>query len=193
MTDLIAKRIAARLDALNITARAASMRAGLGTDGVRNILRGKSESPRSQTLIKLAKALECSLEYLIGADGDVSDAPDIPAEGTVADLKVRRFAATRQAYWGSALPAAEALGITLPELLAIENGEKPIDDAYVMRFATLTGSPLDWLLLGRLTEPMKAELAARIALFDPALVSASLSEVEKPGEEHAKLPKKKSD
>lgn len=79
--DNLATRIQRRLDRLGISARAASEKAGLGPDGVRNILRGKSQSPRGSTLKKLALVLECPVEYLLGHDSDLSMdvIPDLPA------------------------------------------------------------------------------------------------------------------
>ncbi len=59
-------KIEERLDALNLSARAASLRATGKPDTIRNIQRGRR--PRSDTLENLARALECSVAWLMGED-----------------------------------------------------------------------------------------------------------------------------
>ena len=61
-------RIQRRLDRLGLKAEMASVRAGMGRDGIRNIKRGKSVSPRGRNLKALADVLECSVEDLLGAE-----------------------------------------------------------------------------------------------------------------------------
>lgn len=77
----LARRIDSRLQRLGISARAASIKAGLDQDTIRNIRRGKSVSPRGESLNKLARVLECPVEYLLGHDGDLGmqHTPDLPA------------------------------------------------------------------------------------------------------------------
>jgi transcriptional regulator with XRE-family HTH domain len=168
MSERIIGRIQGRLDALGLSARAASLQAGLGADGIRNILRGKSESPRGTTLVKLAEVLQCSVSYLAGEEAVEPTPPQ--AVALSGDLRARRLRAARMAYWRTPEAAAEALGVGLHVLQQIEAGEVPLDDAFLMRFASITETPLDWLFLGKITEPMHPVMAARIALFDPALV-----------------------
>jgi len=62
----IAKRIQDRLDFLGKSASAASLEAGLGRSALQDILTGKSQNPRLDTLRKLTVPLECSLSYLSG-------------------------------------------------------------------------------------------------------------------------------
>lgn len=69
--EAIAARIDERLGALGLSARAASIKAGLSADFVRDINR-KPIVPRLDTLAQLARALETSPEWL--AYGD--DEPD---------------------------------------------------------------------------------------------------------------------
>src|SRR5262249_4888781 len=71
-------RIQRRLDRLGLKAEAASVRAGMGRDGIRNIKRGKSASPRGRNLKALAEVLECSIEHLLGAEPR-------PPRGTAAE------------------------------------------------------------------------------------------------------------
>lgn len=69
----LAARIEARLDALGLTANAASEQAGLERTYIRNILNGKSRGPRGENAVRLAAVLGCSVEWLLGggpAEGD---------------------------------------------------------------------------------------------------------------------------
>jgi len=73
--NILAARIQVRLDRLGFTARAASIKAGLKPDAIRNIVRGKSQNPRGDTLRILARALECSVQYLVSGDDLTEDTP----------------------------------------------------------------------------------------------------------------------
>jgi len=103
MTDPLKNRIRARLDELGKTARAASLEAGLHPDTIRNVLRERSKKPRGDSLVKLAHALDCSVEWLMEGimplpssaqtispmDGDTLTVPasmlrNIPVLGTAA-------------------------------------------------------------------------------------------------------------
>lgn len=64
-TSPIAARIRERLASLGLSVRAAASRAGSPESTIRNILEGKSESPRGTTLTKLAKALDVSEQWLL--------------------------------------------------------------------------------------------------------------------------------
>lgn len=64
----LGERVQERLSTLGLSARAASLRAGLGPDAVRTILDGRSQSPRAARLHALAEALECDAAYLLGED-----------------------------------------------------------------------------------------------------------------------------
>lgn len=55
-----------RLSALGISARAASMKAGLGPDALRIILSGRSAMPRGDRLNAIADALDTTAVYLLG-------------------------------------------------------------------------------------------------------------------------------
>jgi phage repressor protein C with HTH and peptisase S24 domain/lambda repressor-like predicted transcriptional regulator len=73
--NILAAQIQVRLDRLGFTARAASIKAGLKPDAIRNIVRGKSQNPRGDTLRSLARALECSVQYLVSGDDFTEDTP----------------------------------------------------------------------------------------------------------------------
>lgn len=66
----IASRIQQRLDELGLSARKASLDSGLSDSFIRNILTGKSTSPRGDTLAKLASALQTTEAWLLRGDGD---------------------------------------------------------------------------------------------------------------------------
>lgn len=66
LQSVLQHRVSARLAELRLSARAASLRAGLGPDAIRIILSGRSKSPRSDTLVALAGALQCEVGYLMG-------------------------------------------------------------------------------------------------------------------------------
>ncbi|MCQ0987525.1 XRE family transcriptional regulator [Jiella marina] len=68
MAETVADRLKIALEASGKTARAASLDAGLSQEFVHKILTGKSKSPRSDNLAKLAAALGVPLAWL--AEGD---------------------------------------------------------------------------------------------------------------------------
>lgn len=80
----LADRIARRLETLGLTARSASLAAGIGPDGIRNILRGKSANPRRDTIAKLAVVLGL----------EPADLMDDTAQGQAAVASPRRAASS---------------------------------------------------------------------------------------------------
>jgi hypothetical protein len=69
----LAKRVQARLQALNKTARGASLEAGLGPDAIRLILSGRSKSPQAKNLAAIAAVLEASTQWLLFGDASVTE------------------------------------------------------------------------------------------------------------------------
>lgn len=67
MENFIRRRVAERLSALGINAFEAARRAKTDRAMVNDLLIGKKESIRRAALIRVAQALECDPEYLIGA------------------------------------------------------------------------------------------------------------------------------
>src|SRR5690242_17556532 len=63
---IVAERIRARLEALELTPRAASLRANRQPFAVRDILSGKNSNPKADLILDLAHALVCSSDYLLG-------------------------------------------------------------------------------------------------------------------------------
>lgn len=72
--DILRNRVRKRLDALGISARRASLSAGLSPDALRLILSTRSDSPRVGSVVKLAKALHTTVGYLVGE----RDSPVVP-------------------------------------------------------------------------------------------------------------------
>ncbi|WP_426238139.1 helix-turn-helix domain-containing protein [Pararhizobium sp. DWP1-1-3] len=70
MTETIADRIQQRLDLLGKTPSGAAVEAGLGRSSIRDILMGRSQHSRIDTLRKLSVVLETSVEYLTGQTAD---------------------------------------------------------------------------------------------------------------------------
>lgn len=75
----VADRIQQRLEALGKTASGVAVEAGLGRSSVRDILNGKAENPRLDTLKKLIGPLQCSLAFLTG-QSDIPDRPEVKAK-----------------------------------------------------------------------------------------------------------------
>lgn len=76
------RRIQQRLDALGLSMRAASKRAGLGTHFIRDLMDNPLQSPKAANLAKLAIALETTPEWLLEERGsEVS--PGVPIMGFV--------------------------------------------------------------------------------------------------------------
>jgi len=78
-----------RLSELGMSAREASLKAGLKADGLRTIKRG--ENPSAEKLSKIASALETTPNWLLGLD-EYSPSPDLPPE----DAPPPRFVPIRQ-------------------------------------------------------------------------------------------------
>lgn len=89
----IAARIKARLDALGKSARGASLEAGLGASTIRNVLEGRSQSPRGVTLAALARVLETSEGWILHGDpareAPVSALPGSPSATAPGGLRYK--------------------------------------------------------------------------------------------------------
>ncbi|MFN3686120.1 XRE family transcriptional regulator [Salinarimonas sp.] len=69
-TNAVAARIRERLDELGLDPTPTSVRAGLSASAIRNILDGKSKSPRGDTLMRLSIVLKTSVEWLATGKGE---------------------------------------------------------------------------------------------------------------------------
>jgi transcriptional regulator with XRE-family HTH domain len=110
--NFLAARIQVRLDQLGFTARAASIKAGLKPDAIRNIVRGKSQNPRGDTLRSLAQALDCSVRYLVD-DDLIEDTPSddyLPPNLSPPGYAPVPYIAVRAAAGGGRYIEEEVLG-----------------------------------------------------------------------------------
>lgn len=82
MSNQLKTRIKERLEALGISPRAASLRVGSNPDLIRGLTReGIAPNPTTETINKVAAALETSAEWLMGLDE--GPPPTIPAPASV--------------------------------------------------------------------------------------------------------------
>lgn len=112
----LGRRVEARVKALGITPSAAGDLAGLDRSLVRFLISGRTNNPRMDTLVKLARALDCSLDYLFGFSEDVG-APGDP-------VKSRRPAIDRMAFER----IAKALSLRAADMKG-RSGETLVDEA----------------------------------------------------------------
>lgn len=70
MKKTLAERISERLLILDKNPSSVALEAGLGRSAVRDILAGKAKKPQANTVAALARALECSVAYLMGETDD---------------------------------------------------------------------------------------------------------------------------
>lgn len=81
--ELIRCRIQSRLDDIGKSVSKAPVDAGLSRSAIRDILSGKSASPSVDTLVAIARSLDCSVSYLIGEG--VLDQPGTLPQKDVAE------------------------------------------------------------------------------------------------------------
>lgn len=87
MSTFLVREIQRRINALGTNPTAVSRKAGLNDTAVRDIIEGKSKSPKTATVGKIAKALGCTTADLLGervsapaarrARGDVVEIPEL--------------------------------------------------------------------------------------------------------------------
>jgi transcriptional regulator with XRE-family HTH domain len=66
MKDILKDRITSRMQALGKNPSSVALEAGLGRSAVRDILSGKAKNPGFITISAIARALDCSSQYLMG-------------------------------------------------------------------------------------------------------------------------------
>lgn len=76
---ILSERVKARLDALGLSAMAAAKLAGKGETFVRDIIRLRVRSPGAEALSDLARALQCSVTYLLGQSEEIGAPPSATA------------------------------------------------------------------------------------------------------------------
>jgi transcriptional regulator with XRE-family HTH domain len=125
MSADLADRIDRRLKKVGMSARAASLEAGLSDAFVRNILKGKSQSPRAENFEALARVLRTTSTWLLKGEGpeepDVLREPLPSGDSTIEDLPSRgsfRFAKVDGPVQAGAFLALEAFDDDLGEVVS---------------------------------------------------------------------------
>lgn len=82
MTTALAKQLAARMRAKNLTVSQLERKAGINSHGALNILRGSSKRPSAEVLNAIANVLGCSISDLLSDHGlfQVTDSEKTRAE-----------------------------------------------------------------------------------------------------------------
>lgn len=89
METSLQKRLKLRMDMMGMNAYQTAKKAGLGDSFVRDILRGKTKSPSSENLQKLASALDTEVDwFLISGDDKPSNPSGVGAPIDVTGLPV---------------------------------------------------------------------------------------------------------
>lgn len=71
----LVRRILERLEALQTNATAVSLSVSDNKDLLRDILNGRTKNPRTDTIRKIAEALETTVEWLMEGDGEPAPSP----------------------------------------------------------------------------------------------------------------------
>ena len=70
--SMLVERIRKRIKELEISATEASLAAGLNSNAIGDILRGKTKSPRTHNLYAIASVLHCDVDYLLGKSDEAA-------------------------------------------------------------------------------------------------------------------------
>ena len=83
----IKRQISSRMKIAGLNASALSEKAGLNDTAVKQILHGKSKSPKVDTVLKIAAALDCSILDLL----EISLLPSSDTDTQIPDVDVLQF------------------------------------------------------------------------------------------------------
>lgn len=73
----LSARIKSRLSALNLSSNAASSMAGLDRTFIKQIEYGKKKGMRFESALRLARVLECNVDWLMTGEGDATPTPTL--------------------------------------------------------------------------------------------------------------------
>ncbi len=155
MNQGLIDRITERLAAVGLKPRTASLRAGLGADAIRSILRGKSQYPRTDTLAKLAPVLGTTLEYLSTGQGpaeaasrgsEVPPAGELTKERPDSGQQLAEIYPKGEAISGDSGPAVPLKMYPAPEFGARDLPVRGVAAAGTDALFITNGEPHDWLL-----------------------------------------------
>jgi len=125
-----------------------SLRAGLNEGAVKAIMQGRSESPRENTIRKLAGALGCRVVDLIGESAN-TNAPGAATESapSVSGGYGQRIAATRLDREESQEEFARALGVPV-DMVRLWEADALAPDLAALGKLRQVGISADWVLFG---------------------------------------------
>ena len=101
--ETIRTRIVERLSELDLSMRKASLDAGLGETAVRDLLRNPDQTPSMKTVIKLARALETTVDWLIHGEERVQFDREKMEEHFIVEAWARLSLSSRMALRKSIL------------------------------------------------------------------------------------------
>ncbi|PZO78469.1 MAG: phage repressor [Mesorhizobium amorphae] len=121
--DTLRKNLKARMDELGMNPTSTAAKADVGESAVRDILRGKARSPGVELLAKIAKALDTTIDALLG-----NASLPIPTD-------VRRIAAPVQE-----LPVIGR--VSASHWWEVEDADRPLEEWGTV--PSVSGYPIDW-------------------------------------------------
>lgn len=139
MSTVLRDRVLERMAALEIKAAPLARKAELGDSFVRDILRGKTATPKADNLIKLARALDTSPDYLLGVVGDPTHRGMVDGVDGPVPLSSRRVS-----YGG----VVRAGGFLAVDEYDQSNGDEIVPSAVVWNDAYGTARQFAWRVLG---------------------------------------------
>lgn len=170
-------RIQERLSALGLNALSAAKKAGLGDDFVRDILRGKVRKPSAERLARLAEALECSVNYLLGA-------PDPAPEFAHRDERGDRVRVppplARRGHWTDPHANIPNRGV-LPIKYELSRAFRRTSEVQRDLGAEAASVPMAYADRDAWIEVVRDEHAAGIAKPGSLIVVSALSDLDRPG------------
>lgn len=136
----MAERIKKRLHEIGMAEREASRRAGFGLSYVGDVIHGRSKEPSAERLARLARVLDCDLDYLLGRSSAVrpvreekSFSPNMQvSEQPIRMLNLYAAPSTAQALWGPISTEAVDKVPVIPPLVHVKDAYAySISNAYM--------------------------------------------------------------
>jgi phosphopantothenoylcysteine decarboxylase/phosphopantothenate--cysteine ligase len=90
MLEVVRSRLERRLADLELAATTVSKKAGLGKTAVLDLLQGRNKNPGLLTLVAIAEALDCDIEYFLGSARTSQGSPSMRDAPFVTSRKRRR-------------------------------------------------------------------------------------------------------
>lgn len=103
MSETFGDRLKAAREARGLTQAELAERAGMAAVHVSHLETGVKPNPAVPTLVRLATALRCSADYLLGLGDGAADERAFRAGWTTAMKRIQSFAASHASYRGEGL------------------------------------------------------------------------------------------